>query len=172
MTPADSHDRPRCFHRLARAALSTIALLAAPMTIAQSPAPLPNPNLELWNSGNVAATLRLADGSLIVGGGFESVYDPATQLSVDRRGLAKFTASGALDLQWSAEIDCLGLGQQCVQDLALDANGGLLVAGFFPTVQGEVRRAIRDTQQIPRSPCAGSASLRLELRPGVETRRS
>jgi len=65
------------------------------------PPPLPTPNLGIYCFGEVYAVARLPDGSVVVGGRFTSVYEPFSQLTIDRNNLAKFSASGALDLAWN-----------------------------------------------------------------------
>lgn len=99
--------------------------------------PLDVPNLQqLLRAGTVHAIVDLPDGSFIVGGNFSTVYEPNFDLSIDRNNLARFTAAGALDLQWSASTDF------AVHALALDASGALYAGGEFSKVNGIARAGL------------------------------
>lgn len=60
--------------------------LAAQVARAQSPPPLPNPNVQLSTFGPVTAMARLSDGSVVIGGIFTSLNGTA------RSNLAKLRA--------------------------------------------------------------------------------
>jgi len=118
-----------------------VVLLAGGRAAAQDPtpigpSPLANPNLDLWAGGTVLALARLPDGSLIVGGDFESIFDPGFGLSIDRRNLAKFSAAGALDLAWNPSPN------RRVTALAVDAAGAVYVGGNFDQIGGLARTGV------------------------------
>jgi len=117
---------------LARCFLVALLLACHAAGAAQVPVPAPRPNLEIWSGGVVRALVELPDGSYVVGGDFESVYDASTGLNFARTSLAKFKANGALDLQWNPVLESTGI----VSALALDAAGGLIIAGRPGAVDG------------------------------------
>jgi len=118
-------------------AASAFALLGlVPVASAQPPSPLAAPNLELYARGIVHAVARTADGGIVVGGQFSSVYDPATQLSFQRDNLARFSADGALDLAW----DPAASGP--VYALAVHPDGSIFVGGEFDFVDEKLHPAL------------------------------
>lgn len=104
-----------------------IALLAATTTI---PATLHAqvlqslPNLTLTSPGDVRAILRQNDGSMIVGGGFQSINGQP------RSNIARLLPDGSLDPVWNPDIG------GAVYALAQDADGAILVGGRFAYVDG------------------------------------
>jgi len=117
------------------------ALTLATDATAGAPAPLANPAIDLWNVGTVNALVRLADGSVILGGDFTTVFDPVSQINLDRYGLAKFKPDGSLDLEWNPGVTCI-LSSGCVNALALEAGGTLIVAGEFISIGGVARNRL------------------------------
>jgi uncharacterized delta-60 repeat protein len=109
-----------------RLAGPALTVLLAP-AFAQSPAPLPRPNLDLVTNGNVMALLRLADGSRIVGGQFTSIN------GTPRLNLAKLRPDGTLDPDWHPAPD------REVYALADDGAGHLYVGGWFYSIGGQDR---------------------------------
>ncbi len=85
------------------------------------------PDLGLLDSGVIHAMVHLADGSLVIGGGFSRVQGHAV------RNLAKILPDGGLDTSWTPNPDGV------VRALALDAAGTLYVGGDFQAIQGETR---------------------------------
>ncbi len=79
--------------------------------------------------GSVYAVASLPDGSTFVGGRFTSVNGQP------RSNLALIKADGTLDPNFFATPDSGVDG--AVYALALDANGNLLVGGFFTSAQGQ-----------------------------------
>lgn len=102
-------------------------------TAPPAPAPASLPNLTLFGTGTVYAVTALADGSVVVGGSFTSVYDPITQLSFARRNLAKFLPSGGLDFAWDPSPN------GTVSALASDGAGAVYVGGTFTSIGGLAR---------------------------------
>ena len=125
--------------RLFSLLLAVTGAMEAPGIAAQTPAPAPlaSPNLDIWAAPQVRAIARLPDGSVIVGGNFTSVYDPATQLSFERINIAKFSASGALDLAWAPRVE-----GTYVYAIVPDGAGSVFVGGSFWTVDGQPRTAL------------------------------
>ncbi|MBM3883691.1 MAG: hypothetical protein FJ387_28955 [Verrucomicrobia bacterium] len=78
----------------------------------------------------VLTAVRLQpDGKVLIGGAFDEVH------GVARRGVARLNADGSLDRSFDPGT---GVGNQLgyVNDLALYADGGVLVAGFFTEFNG------------------------------------
>lgn len=124
----------RAFTKL-RALIAILAFAGAPFAAAQ-PVPLPTPNLDIRAVGNVEAVVRLADGSIIVGGYFSTVFDPASQISFPREGLAKILPNGNLDLAWQPST-----GGTYVGALVLDGDM-LYVGGSFASLGGQPRNGL------------------------------
>ena len=76
--------------------------------------------------------LPLPDGSVLAGGGFTWIQDSAGSLLGGVGRLARFTASGAVDVEFSAGA---GANDQ-VRGFALQQNGRVLVVGDFTTFAG------------------------------------
>lgn len=119
--------------RAVRTALLLLTLAASTAAPADVPVLQQAPQLGFGYAGDVFAFVRLPDGSMIVGGTFEQVYDPATDTSTTRRNLARFDASGNLD----AGFDPAPSGS--VRALALGPDGSLYIGGAFDTIAGERR---------------------------------
>jgi uncharacterized delta-60 repeat protein len=79
--------------------------------------------------GSVYAVAALADGSAIIGGRFTSVNGQP------RSNLARIKADGTLDPKFLAAATDGVVG--AVYALAFDANGNLLVGGYFSSAQGQ-----------------------------------
>lgn len=92
--------------------------------------PLPNPNLDLVGNGRVAAMLTQADGSLIIGGEFQSIN------GVPRRNLARLRADRTLDASWDPSPD------RGVTALAQAADGAIYVGGYFDHIGGAGRPGV------------------------------
>lgn len=118
------------FRRCAFLILAALAFAPATDALAQSPAPLPNPNLQLITNGTVYAVARLADGSIVFGGYFTSVN------GTPRSNIAKLQADGTLDPTWNPSPD----GQ--VLAIATDANGNVYAGGIFTSIGGQSRKNI------------------------------
>lgn len=88
---------------------------------AQSPAPLASPNLQLHYAGYLTASAALPNGSVLVGGSFNS-FNGAT-----RTGLAKFLADGSLDPAW-APVFSAGFAAK-VYAIAVDSGGNVYIGG-------------------------------------------
>lgn len=106
----------------------TIAWLCAAWAVAvPAQVPLQKPDIPLLTNGTVTSVVALADGSVVIGGDFSHVN------SVPRANLAKLTAGGALDPNWTPRTNAR------VQDLAVDDFGNVFVAGNFTEVNGQAR---------------------------------
>ncbi len=80
-------------------------------------------------NGSVYAVVALADGSSVIGGRFTTVNGQP------RSNLARVKADGSLDAgMLGAPTDGV---EGAVYALAIDANGNLLVGGFFTAAQGQ-----------------------------------
>ena len=80
-------------------------------------------------NGTIYAVAAQADGSVIIGGRFDSVDGQP------RMNLARYKADGTLDTTFLAgPTDGV---DGTVSALAIDAKGNLLVAGYFSTAQGQ-----------------------------------
>lgn len=108
-------------HRLC---LGVASLLLAFTAFAQSPPPLPDPDLQLRSPGAVYASVVLADGSMIVGGDFDEIN------GVPRTNLAKLNADGSVNLAWHPSVDGM------VYKLVADTGGHVFAAGDFQSVDG------------------------------------
>ena len=71
-----------------------------------------------------------ADGKILVGGNFTTLGGQA------RRSLGRLNADGSLDTSFTSEI---GGDQPWVQSLAVQADGKILVGGWFTTLGGQTR---------------------------------
>jgi uncharacterized delta-60 repeat protein len=88
--------------------------------------------------GRVFSAVVQSDGSMIVGGPFQEVYDQHWQPHA-RRGLAKLSADGRLQPDFASGV---GGGEATVRDLALQADGRIIVAGSFQFVGDTSRQNI------------------------------
>ncbi len=98
--------------------------------VATSSTPPINPALTLQSSGQVVATVRLSDGSVVIAGQFNRVG------GLPRRGLAKLLPDGSVDA--SFQVDVIG----AVSALARDGNDNLYVVGSFGHIDGVLRRNV------------------------------
>ena len=102
-----------------------------PHTVAgESGTPPVNTAIDLRSASGPAASVRLSDGSLVIGGSFNRVGDQI------RRGLAKLRPDGSLDTAFSADV----IGS--VTALARDSADNLYVVGSFGYINGALRRNI------------------------------
>ena len=106
-----------------------LALLAAPVA-AQSPTPLPNPNLELLTNGIVSAIALQPDGGVVFGGYFTGVK------GTPRENIARLLPDGTLDMDWNPSSN----GR--VHALAVDASGAVYAGGSFTSIGGQERNSI------------------------------
>ncbi|ANB19261.1 delta-60 repeat domain-containing protein [Dokdonella koreensis] len=123
--PLRAARRPTAIIRFAGVLLA--ALAGSIPAAAQSPAPLPRPDLHLVVNGSVQALLRLPDGSLVFGGTFTSVNGQP------RANLAKLRPDGTLDPDWNPAPD------REVYALAADTAGNVYVGGWFYAIGGQSR---------------------------------
>jgi len=107
--------------------LLVLALVGGGIARAEEPPPLNAPHLDLSTNGDVQALVRLADGSLVVGGYFDSIN------GVPRRNIAKVRADGTLDPDWNPSAD------QRVSALAVGTDGSVYAGGSFSTIGGRAR---------------------------------
>jgi hypothetical protein len=103
------------------------AALVSGAAAAQPPQPLLDPDLQLKIGGDVRVLLRQPDGTLLIGGRFDSIN------GVPRANLARLRADGSLDPDWNPAPDGY------VEQIALDGTGAIYVSGAFDTIGG-VRR--------------------------------
>ncbi|MDC8015456.1 delta-60 repeat domain-containing protein [Tahibacter soli] len=96
--------------------------------MAQSPAPLALPDVDLVEQGIFYAAARQPDGGTIVAGLFASVN------GIARRDLVRLRPDGALDPDWNAQI------QGYVSTIVADAAGNLYVGGALQGPPPDLRR--------------------------------
>ncbi|SDD07563.1 protein of unknown function [Aquimonas voraii] len=102
-----------------------------PHTVAgESSTPPVNTAIDLRSASAPVASVRLSDGSLVIGGSFNRVGDQI------RRGLAKLRPDGSLDTAFSADV----IGS--VTGLARDSADNIYVLGAFGYIDGVQRRSI------------------------------
>jgi uncharacterized delta-60 repeat protein len=122
----------RCVGRSAKAMLGVTMMMTAPSAIAQSPAPLPQPNVQFLAPGLVNAAVRQADGGVVFGGRFTSINGaPRTQL-------ARLLPDGTLDPAFAPVL----ASATNIDALALDASGNIFVAGSFSQINGVARSSL------------------------------
>ncbi len=100
---------------------------------AQSPRPLPLPNLSAPGPVAVYAMAAAPDGGVVIAGDFQEIQ------GLQRRGLAKLLANGTVDPDWNP---ILGGSNPVAVSLAIDSNGDVFVGGSFTTVDGLPRDRI------------------------------
>lgn len=93
-----------------------------------SSTPPVNTAIDLRTHSAPFASVRLSDGSLVIGGAFTRVGN------LPRRGLAKLRPDGTLDPNFSADV----IG--AVYGLARDGNDNVYVSGSFGYIDGVLRR--------------------------------
>lgn len=95
-----------------------------------------NPGTGLTRASGLTRPASLAvaqDGTVLVGGDFSAID------GVPRSGLARLHATGAVDLEFNPVLQTQSGGLPAVGSIALRANGDLLVAGSFDSVDGRAR---------------------------------
>lgn len=115
--------------RLLAAMITTMAI-AISVANAQTPRPLPHPDLTFEPFPYVSAIVQLPDGSTIIGGTFTSIN------GVPRLNLARLKPDGRLDPDWAIDSN------NAVSDLVLSDNGDLFVAGLFTHFGGLPRNRL------------------------------
>lgn len=98
--------------------------------VGESGTPPVNTAIDLRSASAPVASVRLSDGSLVIGGSFNRVGDQI------RRGLAKLRPDGTLDTAFSADV----IGT--VTALARDSADNIYVIGSFGYINGALRRNI------------------------------
>ncbi|MDC8015019.1 Ig-like domain repeat protein [Tahibacter soli] len=108
------------------AAVGALAWLSP--AAAQSPPPLPNPDLGLVVAGTVSAVARQADGGLVIGGNFTLVDGQP------RGNIARIRPDGTLDPNWHPQV------ANTINALAVNpASGAVYIGGFLTAVDGVPR---------------------------------
>ena len=107
--------------RFSAFAFAILALCAAP---ARAQILLAAPALDLRTSGTVRALARLSDGTVIVGGQFESINGLA------RANIARLLPDGSVDATWAPQLD------GAVLALAVATDGTIIAGGGFTRVNG------------------------------------
>ncbi len=82
------------------------------------------PDLDLRTEGTVRALARLADGTVIVGGQFQSID------GMPRANIARLLPDGSVDPAWAPQID------GAVLALTLASDGAIIAGGGFTRVNG------------------------------------
>ncbi len=77
-------------------------------------------------NGSITNAVRFADGSVLVSGTFTTVNGTA------RRSLARFTAAGALDTTFNANVPLATSGEVLISNLIVEPDGRILVHGVLP----------------------------------------
>lgn len=88
-------------------------------------------------NGSITQAARFADGSVLVGGTF------TTANGVARRSLARFTAAGALDTTFNANLPLAASGEVLISNLIVEPDGRILVHGVLPLSNGTNASLIR-----------------------------
>lgn len=83
-------------------------------------------------NNTVEKVLPLPDGSMVIAGWFTSVQDAAYDIYT-RKGITKMNANGALDPSFASGT---GVDTAPVYDLALQADGKIVIGGAFTAVHG------------------------------------
>jgi len=117
-------------HDPVRTLVALIGFSAALACSAQQPEPLAHPNLDLRAAGSIRAMVRDSRGGTIIGGQFESID------GVPRRNLARLRPDGALDPEWTVQIDA---AEGMVGALTADTDGSVFVGGSFLAIGGHQR---------------------------------
>lgn len=117
-------------------AIALAALLISFAVDAQNPAPLDTPNLQLHHAGYIYASTVLADGSVVVGGKFNS-FD-----GVPHMRIAKFNSNGTLDSTWTPQVGNLADRSFSISAITADSAGNVYFGGSFAFVNGTGRANI------------------------------
>ncbi len=117
----------RIFRSLSACIIALTGVLLATSVAAQSPAPLPNPNLNLLTNGTVYAIARQPDGGVVFGGSFSSFN------GVTRANIARLLPNGELDLDWNPTAN------GSVRALAVNEFGAVYVGGRFTSIGNQSR---------------------------------
>ncbi|MBX3731169.1 MAG: autotransporter-associated beta strand repeat-containing protein [Verrucomicrobiae bacterium] len=102
-----------------------------------------DPAFKIELSGPLDVVLPQPDGKILIGGIFLSVTGSASGPPVPRNGIARFHADGAVDFDFdpgSGPQTSEGVG--VVNDLAVQADGRILVAGYFSEFNGVPRTGL------------------------------
>src|SRR5438067_10693784 len=86
-------------------------------------------------NGTVVAVVVQPDGKILIGGGF-STLSPNGGAAVTRNRIARLNPDGTLDTAFNANAN----GD--VNAIALQADGKILVGGFFTRIGGQTRNRI------------------------------
>ena len=106
------------------------ALVGIADAVAQTPPPLAMPDPHLLKNGVAYCSLRLTDGSLIVGGKFSEIG------GVTLRNIARIDPNGEVDRDWQVPTD------GAVFALASGEGGDIYVGGAFTVIGGIARNHI------------------------------
>lgn len=107
-----------------RFAVSVFLVLALFAGSAQAQILLDRPNLDLRTDGTVHALARLSNGSVIVGGQFQSIND------LPRSNIARLRPDGSVDPAWAPQVD------GPVFALTLAPDDAIIAGGSFTRVNG------------------------------------
>lgn len=117
--------------RFIRSACWTLVSCCCTAALAQSPAPLPLPHLDLRDFGTGTAALRTGDGGAIIAGGFRFLGDQ------EHASMGKLLPSGSIDAGWQVSVTGI------VDDMALSGDR-LFLAGRFTAVNGVARQGLAE----------------------------
>ena len=115
-------------HLLLRLALPLLLWLPASLAVAVTP--LPHPDLDLWDAGEVYDIAPDGNGGYFIGGVFTHVAGQP------RGNIARILANGSLDPGFAPVLN------NSVLTLAVLDDGTVVVGGTFTTVNGQERRGI------------------------------
>ncbi|MEO5626769.1 MAG: Ig-like domain-containing protein [Dokdonella sp.] len=107
-----------------------IAVIHAGAAGAQTPIPLPQPDVPLYLNGFVYAFAKQSDGSLVFGGAFSSVN------GVTRSNIARLLPDGTLDINWNPSAN------NTVLALTVGADDAVYAGGVFSSIGGQTRSSI------------------------------
>ncbi len=93
-----------------------------------------NPNVNGFNSGDIASIAVQTDGKILVGGSFTSIGGQA------RNNIARLNADGTLEAAFHPEAT--GASSPRVQAIAVQADGKILTGGTFTNIGGATRHNI------------------------------
>ena len=120
------------FHKLANiAALLLLSLLATTQMRAQSALDGFDPNA----NGAIRAVVVQPDGKILLGGDFTTL-SPNGGAAVTRNHIARLNPDGTLDTAFNPDAN------NNVFSIAMQADGRILVAGYFTSIGGQTRNRI------------------------------